>query len=157
VDSKPAGHFKGAAVLTLKLSNMTLGSQTYDLASDVWGQTSGGKGGQTAGNTVGGAALGALIGAVAGGGPGAAIGAAAGGVTGAATSGLGRTPQAYVPAEGLVSFRLTAPITITTVAPDQAKLLANAAPPLGPRQPNRRPPPPPGYYYGPYGPYYYRY
>jgi hypothetical protein len=157
VDSKKAGHYKGGAVLTLQLSNLTLGNQTYNVASDVWNFSTVGKGGYTAGNTVGGAAFGALLGAIAGGGPGAAIGAAAGGVTGAATSGIGRTPQAYVPAEGLVSFRLTQPITITTVTPDQARLLANAAPPMGPQQPMRRPPPPPGYYYGPYGPYYYRY
>jgi hypothetical protein len=156
VDSKKAGHYKGGAVLTLQLSNLTLGNQSYNLASDVWNFTTAGKGGYTAGNTVGGAAFGALLGAIAGGGPGAAIGAAAGGVTGAATSGVGRTPQAYVPAEGLVTFRLTQPITITTVTPDQARLLANAAPPM-PQQPMRRPPPPPGYYYGPYGPYYYRY
>jgi hypothetical protein len=155
VESKKAGHFKGAAVLTLKLTTLTLGPQDVPLATDTWGDYAGGKGGATAGNAVGGAAFGALIGAIAGGGPGAAIGAAAGGATGAASTGLGRTPQAYVPAEGLVSFRLTAPITVTTVSPDQARLLANAAPPMGPRQPVRRPPPPPGYYYGPYGPYRY--
>jgi len=156
VDSKKAGHYKGGAVLTLQLSNLTLGAQSYPLTSDVWNETTRGKGGNTAGNTVGGAAFGAIIGAIAGGGPGAAIGAAAGGATGAATSGLGGRPVAYVPAEGLVSFRLTQPITITTVTPDQARLLANAAPPM-PQPMRRPPPPPPGYYYGPYGPYYYRY
>jgi hypothetical protein len=158
VDSKKAGHYKGAAVLTLQLSNLTLGNQAYNLSSDVWNQTAAGKGGQTAGNTVGGAAFGALIGAIAGGGPGAAIGAAAGGVGGAASTGLSRNPQAYVPQEGLVTFRLTQPVTITTVTPEQARMLAAAAPPMPPQQqPMRRPPPPPGYYYGPYGPYYYPY
>jgi hypothetical protein len=146
VESKAAGHFKGAAVLTLKLSNLTLGSQTYPLVSDIWGQQSRGKGGQTAGSAVGGAFFGALIGAVAGGGPGAAIGAAAGGAAGAGASGLTPTPQAYVPAEGLLSFRLTIPLAVTTVTPDQAKILAAAAPPL------QRPayPPPPRYGYYPY-------
>jgi hypothetical protein len=155
VESKKAGHFKGAAVLVLKLNALTLGSQEIPLPTDTWGQQAAGKGGATTGNAIGGAAFGALIGAVAGGGPGAAIGAAAGGATGAASTGLERNPQAFVPAEGLVSFRLTAPITVTTVTPDQARLLANAAPPLGQQQPTRRPPPPPGYYYGPYGPYRY--
>jgi hypothetical protein len=145
IDSKSAGHFKGSAVLALKLSNLTLGSQTYPLVSDVWGQTSRGKGGQTAGSAVGGAFFGALIGAVAGGGPGAAIGAAAGGAAGAGASGLTPTPQAYVPAEGLLSFRLTTPLVVTTVTPDQAKLLAAAAPPL-----QRPPQGPPRYGYYPY-------
>lgn len=150
VESKAAGHFKGAAVLQVKLANLTLGDQPIPLASDLWGQRSAGKGGATAGNAIGGAAFGAIIGAIAGGGPGAAIGAAAGGATGAAATGLERTPYAYIPAEGLVTFRLTAPVTVTTVTPAQARVLANAAPPM--RQPMRRPPPPPGYY-GPYGPY----
>jgi hypothetical protein len=153
IESKKAGHFKGAAVLTLKLNNLTLGAQEVALPTDTWGQTAAGKGGATAGNAVGGAAFGALLGAVVGGGEGAAIGAGAGAVAGGASTGLSRDPHAYVPAEGLVSFRLQAPITVTTVTPDQARLLANAAPPLGPQQPTRRPPPPPGYYYGPYGPY----
>jgi hypothetical protein len=144
IDSKAAGHFKGAALLTLKLSNLTLGAQTYPLVSDIWGQQSRGKGGQTAGNTIGGAIFGALVGAAVGGGPGAAIGAAAGGATGAGASGLGPTPQAYVPAEGLVSFRLTTPIVVTTVTPDQAKVLAAAAPPL--QRPSYPPPRRYGYY-----------
>lgn len=146
IESKAAGHFKGAALLTLKLSNLTLGAQTYPLVSDVWGQQSRGKGGQTAGNTVGGAIFGALLGAAVGGGPGAAIGAAAGAAGGAGASGLTPTSQAYVPAEGLLSFRTTTPLVITTVTPDQAKVLAAAAPPL------QRPPypPPPRYGYYPY-------
>ncbi len=150
VSSKEAGHYKGGAVLTLKLANMQLGNASYPLASDVWGQQSYGNGGRTAGNTVGGAAFGALLGAIAGGGPGAAIGAAAGGATGAALSGANPRPQAYIPAEGIVTFRLTTPLTFTTVSPDQAKMLAASAPPL---QPNR-PPGPPRPYYRPYGPYY---
>jgi len=155
VDSKKGGSYKGAAILTLQLSNLTLGNQAYNVASDVWNQTAAGKGGRTAGNAAGGAIFGALVGAIAGGGPGAAIGAAAGGVTGAAGTGLSGKPQAYVPQEGLVSFRLTQPLTFTTVTPEQARLLAAAAPPMPPQQPMRRPPPPPGYYYGPYGPYPY--
>jgi hypothetical protein len=154
VDSKKAGNYKGAAVLTLQLSNLTLGNQAYNLSSDVWNQTAAGKGGRTAGNAAGGAVFGAIIGAIAGGGPGAAIGAAAGGITGAAGTGLSGKPQAYVPQEGLVSFRLTQPLTFTTVTPEQARMLAAAAPPMPPQQP-RRPPPPPGYYYSPYGPYPY--
>jgi hypothetical protein len=153
IESKKAGHFKGAAVLKLKLTNLSLGAQNVALPTDTWGEYIGGKGGQTTGNAIGGAAFGALLGAVVGGGEGAAIGAGAGAVGGAASTGLDRDPHAYVPAEGLVSFRLTAPITVTTVTPDQARLLANAAPPMQ-QPPVRRPPPPPGYYYGPYGPYY---
>jgi len=152
LESKAAGHFHGSAVLTLKLMNLNLGDAPVALTSDVWGERSAGKGGATAGNAVGGAAFGAVLGAIAGGGPGAAIGAAAGGATGAAATGLERDPYAYIPAEGLITFRLTAPITVTTVPPAQAKILADAAPPMV--QPRRPPPPPPGYY-RPYGPYPY--
>lgn len=58
----------------------------------------------------GGAALGAIIGAIAGGGKGAAIGAGAGAAAGAGTQVLTRGKSVHVPAESLLTFRLTAPL-----------------------------------------------
>lgn len=143
VESKKGGAFKGAADLKLKLTSLTLGDQSIPVNSDVWNLRAPGKGGATAGNAIGGAALGAIIGGIAGRGTGAAIGAGAGAVAGGASTGLSGSPRDFIPPEGLVTFRLLAPVTVTTIPPAQAKLLANAAPPM---PPNRAPGPPPGYY-----------
>ena len=58
----------------------------------------------------GGAVLGAIIGAIAGGGKGAAIGAGAGAAAGAGTQVLTRGKSIKVPAESLLTFRLTEPL-----------------------------------------------
>ena len=61
----------------------------------------------------GGAALGAIIGAIAGGGKGAAIGAGAGGAAGTGTVLATRGKAAVLPSESRLTFRLSAPVTIT--------------------------------------------
>ena len=58
----------------------------------------------------GGAVIGAIIGAIAGGGKGAAIGAGAGAAAGAGTQVLTRGKSVKVPAESLLTFRLTEPL-----------------------------------------------
>jgi hypothetical protein len=58
----------------------------------------------------GGAVLGAINGAIAGGGKGAAIGAGAGAAAGAGTQVLTRGRSVRVPAESLLTFRLTEPL-----------------------------------------------
>jgi len=58
----------------------------------------------------GGAVLGAIIGAIAGGGKGAAIGAGAGAAAGAGAQVLTRGKSVEVPAESLLTFRLTEPL-----------------------------------------------
>ncbi len=58
----------------------------------------------------GGAALGAIIGAIGGGGKGAAIGAGAGAAAGAGAQLLTRGDKVNVPAESLLTFRLTEPL-----------------------------------------------
>ena len=52
-------------------------------------------------------AVGALIGAVAGGGVGAAVGAGIGSIAGLGVSSASRRGEAMMPAEAIVSFRLT--------------------------------------------------
>jgi hypothetical protein len=64
----------------------------------------------------GGAGAGALIGGLAGGGKGAAIGALAGAGAGTAGAALTGNKDIVIPAESMVNFHLTAPVTIT-VAP----------------------------------------
>jgi hypothetical protein len=148
---KKPGQLAGSAELALQLTSLDLGGQNYPLQSDLFRVKGPGKGGRTAGNIVGGALLGAIIGGAAGGGGGAAIGAAAGGGVGTAASAASSGPQVWIPAEALVTFHLTAPVTVTPVGQQEAARLAQGLYPGGPTLYRRR-----GYYGGPYGyPYYY--
>jgi hypothetical protein len=173
VDVKKPGELKGGASIALQLTALSLGGNSYSLATDTFNTSSPGKGGYTAGNTVGAAALGAAIGAIAGGGPGAAIGAVAGTGVGLGASAATPGPRSLVPAESLISFHLTSPATVQPVSyQDASRLEANSAPPAG-RYGQRPPygyggpaaayaPPPPGYAPYPYAygypyPYVYAY
>ena len=162
VEAKKAGAFAGAPRIDLRLTNLTLGGQTYDLASDVWSNQGPSKTGYTAANTVGGAAFGAVIGAIAGGGVGAGIGAVAGGATGAAVSGATPGPRVGLPPEAILQFHLAAPLQVQPVNYDEAIRLASTIP----QQPVLRarpvypayyavPRPYPYYYPRYYGPGYY--
>jgi hypothetical protein len=160
------GDLAGRQGLSLTLSSINLGGQVYTLPTDTWSGRGPGKGGYSAANTIGGAGIGAVIGAIAGGGAGAAIGAGLGGAVGAGASAATTGPRMYLPAEAVVNFHLTEPLTVTPVSPQEAQRLASSA---YPGQPQLRPrygygypppPPPPPYYYPyrypvAYYPYYY--
>jgi len=153
VDAKAAGGLTGSGALALQLTTISIGGQQYPLQSAVWGVNGPSKTGRTVNNTVGLGLLGAVIGGVAGGGVGAGVGAVAGGTAGLAASAATSGPQAFVPPESLLNFRLAQPTTVTTVPQEELNRLAMAAP--GPRG---YPPPPPVYYRrGYYRPYYYPY
>ena len=158
-DARRAGQLGGQGGLSLQLTQVTLGGRTYPLMSDYWSHQGIDKTGNTVANTVGLSAMGALIGAVAGGGVGAAVGAGIGGVAGLGVSSASRQGEAMIPAEAIVSFRLTQPMELTTVSQAELNRLGAGLPPLGqqPQMLQRRypppPPPPPGYYY----PQQYRY
>jgi hypothetical protein len=163
VDVKKAGELKGGASISLQLTNLSLGGNSYALATDVFSTSGPGKGGYTAGNTVGTAALGAVIGAIAGGGPGAAIGAVAGTGVGLGASAATPGPRSALPPEALVTFHLTSPATVQPVSPQDAYQLEASSAPADrgyPPSPYRNvgypPPPPPPYGYAPY-PYAYGY
>jgi len=98
-------------------------------------------------------AVGALIGAVAGGGVGAAVGAGVGGVAGLGVSSASRRGEAMIPAEAILSFRLTQPMELTTVSQAELNRLGAGLPAPGPQpqmlQRRYPSPPPPGYYYPP--------
>jgi hypothetical protein len=143
-DVKKPGELKGGASIALQLTSLSLGGNSYALASDVYDTSSPGKGGYTAANTVGGTALGAAIGAIAGGGPGAAIGAVAGAGVGLGASAATPGPRSVVPPEALLTFHLTSPATVQPVSyQEAAQIESSVAPPQG-----RRYPPQPGYGYG---------
>jgi hypothetical protein len=149
-----SGTLTGSSELALQLTALDLGGQTYPIQSDQFRVKSPGKGERTAGNIVTGTLLGALIGGAAGGGGGAAIGAVAGGTVGTAASAASGGPNAWIPAEALVSFHLAAPVTVAPVSQQEAMRLSQGLYPGGPTLYRR------SNYGGPYGqptpyPYYY--
>jgi hypothetical protein len=152
VDAQNAGSLKGKGELALQLTQITLGGQTYPIVSNAWSHQGADKTGQTVGNAVGLGAFGALIGAVAGGGPGALLGAGIGGAAGVGVSAASRRGEATIPAEAILTFRLTQQLPLTTVSQDEMNRLASGVQPA--RQLQRRPYSPPYYDYGPaYYPY----
>lgn len=107
-----AGRIKGKSELEVRVTSLTAGGRTYDVASDVYDETGKSKGKQTAVRTGIGAAAGALIGGLAGGGKGAAIGAGAGGATGLGIQFFTHGSQVKIPPESVLTFRLAAPLTV---------------------------------------------
>jgi hypothetical protein len=112
VDAKKQGKFKGEALLTIKLTRITVRGKSYLISTHSFSGTEKGKGKRTAVITGGGAAAGALIGGLAGGGKGAAIGAAVGGGGGLAASGGTGGQNVNLPAETKINFKLREPVTI---------------------------------------------
>ncbi len=106
VDAKALGHFKGGAVLSLRLDTIRANGATYDVESSTIERAEKGKGKRTAGFIGGGGGLGAIIGGLAGGGKGALIGGLAGAGAGTAGAGLTGNKEIVIPAETTLTFRL---------------------------------------------------
>jgi hypothetical protein len=155
VDAKKSGAISGRGELSLQLTQVTLGGKNYPIASDVWAHNGADKTVQSVNSTVAGGAVGALIGAAAGGGQGAAIGAGVGGLLGLGSSAASHSGQVFVPSEGLLTFHLAQPATVSTVSQAEMDRLAQGVPGGGPPTMQRRYPP--GYYGPVYRPYPYPY
>jgi hypothetical protein len=156
-EDKQSGTLGGSPVLALKLTSLDLSGQSYPIETDAFKVKGPNKAGYSAGNIFGGAVLGAIIGGAAGGGAGAAIGAAAGGGAGTIASAATPGPRVWIPAEALVTFHLTKPITVAPVTQEEAQRLAQGLYPGGANLYRRGyyPGYPYGYPYA-YGPVYYR-
>ena len=100
------GHFKGASLLELRLTSLTLNGTEYPLKTRDLTQTKKGKGKRSAAFIGGGSGLGMLIGGVASGGVGLLIGGLAGGGAGTAAAGLTGNRDIDIPAESIVHFKL---------------------------------------------------
>ncbi len=133
VDAKKSGVLAGRGELSLQLTEVTLGGMSYPIVSDVWGQNTGDKTVQSVNSTVVGGALGALFGAAAAGGKGAAIGAGVGGALGLGSSAASGSGQVYVPSEGLLTFHLAQPATVSTVSQAEMDRMAQGVPAIGPQ------------------------
>jgi hypothetical protein len=107
VAAKGRGRFKGSGALGIELTSIA-GRRVH---TSEFEQEAKGRGKRSAGIIGGGAGLGAIIGGIAGGGKGAAIGGLAGAGAGTAGAAYTGNRDVVLPAESLVTFRLTEPLT----------------------------------------------
>ena len=110
--SKKRGHFKGASILELRLTSLTLKGKEYPLETRDLTETKKGKGKRSTAMIAGGSGLGLLIGGLAGGGKGALIGGLAGAGAGTAGAGLTGNRDLVIPAESIVRFKLADELVI---------------------------------------------
>ncbi|HKF05863.1 MAG TPA: BON domain-containing protein [Candidatus Sulfotelmatobacter sp.] len=111
-DAKSRGKLKGEAILDLSLSSITVRGRAHPISTRILENTEKGKGKRTAATTGGGAAAGGLIGGIAGGAKGLGIGALVGGATGLVGGAVTGNKQIELPAESVLTFRLSAPVRI---------------------------------------------
>ena len=109
VASKGRGRFKGSGALGIEV-NTIAGVKVH---TSEYERELKGKGKRTGGFIGGGTGLGALIGGIAGGGKGAVIGGLAGAGAGTAGAAYTGNKDVVIPSESLVTFHLTAPLTVT--------------------------------------------
>ena len=110
--SESAGRIKGEGALILQLTAVTLQGKPYKIVTDHAMQQAKSRGKRSAAMIGGGGAAGALIGGLAGGGKGAAIGALAGAGAGTAGATMTGKRDMTIPAETILDFKLTAPLTL---------------------------------------------
>ena len=113
VASHKRGHFKGASILELRLTSLTLNNTRYPLETHDYARTKKGKGKRTAALIGGGSGLGMLIGGIASGGTGLLIGGLAGAGAGTGAAALTGNGDIDIPAESIVHFKLADTLTLT--------------------------------------------
>jgi hypothetical protein len=112
--SDPGGRVKGVASIAVALKSLTLADGSrVQLSTNSYSKLAPTSKKKDAKKVGIGAGAGAVIGAIAGGGKGAAIGAGVGGGAGTAATLATRGDPAEIPGETLLTFRLSAPVTVT--------------------------------------------
>ncbi len=109
------GHFKGASLLELRLTTMTLNGTRYPLDTRDLTRTKRGKGKRSAAFIGGGSGLGMLIGGVATGGVGLLVGGLAGAGAETAVAGLTGNRDIEIPSESIVRFRLADDLVVRPI------------------------------------------
>jgi hypothetical protein len=118
VEAVKSGRVKGLAQLTLALDQFkSADGQTVKVQTDSFVHEAEKSTKKDAMKVGIGAGIGAAIGAIAGGGKGAAIGAGAGGAAGTGAVLATRGEAAELPSETRLSFRLSAPVSVTEKLP----------------------------------------
>lgn len=112
VDAKAMGHFKGGALLHVRLESVTINGRQHNIQTTAAGAELKGKGKRSAIAIGGGAGLGAALGGIFGGGKGAAIGAAAGAGAGTAGAAFTGNKEIVFPAESTLTFKLKQPVEV---------------------------------------------
>lgn len=114
VSSDPGGKVKGVASISVKLEKLTLADgRKVNISTSSYSKDAKSTKKKDAAKIGIGAGVGAAIGAIAGGGKGAAIGAGVGGGGGTALTLATRGDPAVIPAESLLTFKLSSPVSIT--------------------------------------------
>jgi hypothetical protein len=104
--SHKGGHFKGASILDLRLTALTLNGNSYPLETADAQRYRRGKGRRSAGIIAGGTGLGMLVGGVTHGGVGLLAGGLIGGGAGAVGAAFTGNHVLVIPAESVVRFKL---------------------------------------------------
>jgi hypothetical protein len=113
-EADKGGRVKGVSSLSVELTRVHLSDgQTIHVQTEGFENKADTSHKTDAAKVGAGAAIGAIIGAIAGGGKGAAIGAGVGGGAGAGDVALTRGKAATIASETVISFRLSAPVTVT--------------------------------------------
>jgi hypothetical protein len=107
------GHFKGASILELRLTSLTLNGTRYPLQTHDLTRTKKGKGKRSAAFIGGGTGLGMLIGGVATGGTGLLIGGLAGAGAGTGVAALTGNRDLDIPSESIIRFKLADTLSLT--------------------------------------------
>lgn len=112
VEVKGSGRIRGRAKIAMKLTSLTVGSQTLSLETNTLTIEAEGSGRRDTRRIVGATGIGALIGGIAGGGDGAAKGLAIGAGIGVGATLMTKGKEVEFPVEQLFSFKLLKPVKI---------------------------------------------
>lgn len=111
-ESDEGGRVKGVASLSLRLTKVSIDGKAVPVQSGIVVKNAPATKKKDAVKVGIGAGVGAIVGAIAGGGKGAAVGAAAGGAAGTGVVLATHGEPAVVGAESLLTFRLSAPVSV---------------------------------------------
>jgi hypothetical protein len=112
VDSNPGGRVKGVATISVRLTQLRIGTHDVAVSTGTVARRARATKTRDAEKIGIGAGIGAAIGAIAGGGQGATIGAGAGGAAGTGLVLATKGEPAVIPAETVLTFKLTMPVTV---------------------------------------------